>query len=327
MVAVILFSLLLYFYSGFIWSIEVSGQNEYSKESLLETIRDVSVYPGMRKSSLDCDAIETFLRKKYDRLSWVSAEEVGSRLIIKVKEGTQSLRTATSEKPRHIIASIDGTVTSIITSEGVPKVKKHDTVKKGDCLIQGIIEIQGDNDEVVKKKPVCAKGNIRIEGTIKWTKIYPVFYTKREYTSKNIRLTILQLGGKQIALKNPLKQFDKSSKYGIISKVCYKNENHFLGIDFTVYQRDYRAFVEKKCRYHVDQMKKLAARDYSSYLKQQERTGCVILSKEAKLYPSDKNWLLQASTHMIVPQEQTKQVRQEEWSVEDGTDDGDSSGT
>lgn len=74
-------------------------------------------------------------------------------------------------------------------------------------------------------------------------------------------------------------------------------------------------------------MKKLAARDYSSYLKQQERTGCVILSKEAKLYPSDKNWLLQASTHMIVPQEQTKQVRQEEWSVEDGTDDGDSSGT
>ena len=325
--AALIFLIMLQIYSGFIWSIEIIGQREYTKEEILEAIRQVNIYPGMRKSDLNCDDIETFLRKKYERLSWVSAEEVGSRLIIKVKEGTKTLGYGLKEQPMHLIADCDGVIADLIVAKGTPVVKAGQKVKKGDILIQGIVEIKDDSQIVVERLPVQAKGTVKIETTINREKKYPLFYQKKNYTGETQVRYLFQTGKKRLGIKNPLKQFDKSAKYDIINEVCYTNSNHLFGLDVVLYRQTCRVYQEEKCFYDEKQMKRKASYDVNSLLKEYEKKGCTILDKQALLWKQKKDWLLRTSVHMIVPQKTTREVRQEEWSVENGTDHGNSDGT
>ena len=327
LVAMFLFLIMLQIYSGFIWKIEITGQREYTKEELLEAIKKVKIYPGMRKSDLNCDSIETYLRKKYDRLSWVSAEEVGSRLVIKVKEGTKTLLSGKEEEPMHIVADCDGVVTEIVVAKGTSVVKSGQKVKKGDILIRGIVEIKDDSHTVIERTPIQANGTIKIETTIKDEKKYPLSYQKKKYTGETQIRYIFQGGNKRLSIKNPLKQFDKSAKYDIINEVCYTNNNHLFGLDVTLYRQTCRAYHEEKCFYDEEQMKKKASTDMVSLLKEYEKKGCTILDKQALLWRRKKDWLLRTSVHMIVPQKTTREVKQEEWSVENGTDYGNSDGT
>ena len=319
-VAALFFLILLYVYSGFIWNIEVSGQREYTKEELLEAIRNIRVYPGMQKSKLDCDNIETYLRKKYERLSWVSAEEVGSRLIIKVKEGTKTLQSAKEETPAHLVADCDGVVSELVAAKGTPVIQKGQAVKKGDILIQGVVEIKDDAGTVIEKEPVRAKGTVKIETMADYEKKFPLTYQKKIYTGKEQTKYILQIGKKRITIKNPLKQFDKSAKYDIINEVCYNNSRHLFGVDTTLYRQTCRIYMEKTCTYQEKQIKAMAASDFSNLLKQYKDQECTILNKQALLWKRKKDWLMKASIHMLIPQKTTKEVKQEEWSVEHGTE-------
>ena len=109
--------------------------------------------------------------------------------------------------------------------------------------------------------------------------------------------------------------------------MCYTNSNHLFGLDVVLYRQTCRVYQEEKCFYDEKQMKRKASYDVNSLLKEYEKNGCTILDKQALLWKQKKDWLLRTSVHMIVPQKTTREVRQEEWSVENGTDHGNSDGT
>lgn len=82
----LLFFFLLHFLSTFVWQIQFQGQVTYTKETLLKTVNSLQVYRGMKRRSLHCDTIEKSIRQKHPDISWVSAEEKGSLLVISIKE-------------------------------------------------------------------------------------------------------------------------------------------------------------------------------------------------------------------------------------------------
>ena len=87
----LLFLLFLSFLSSFVWEIRFQGQCTYTKETLLKTVNSLQVYRGMKRSRLVCDDIEKSLREIYPDISWVSAEEKGSRLVISIKEAEKEV--------------------------------------------------------------------------------------------------------------------------------------------------------------------------------------------------------------------------------------------
>lgn len=66
----------------------------------------------------------------------------------------------TSDRACNLVATMDCTVYSIVTSAGTPLVKAGDEIKKGDQLISGTVNICNDDSEVVDTKYVPAQGII-----------------------------------------------------------------------------------------------------------------------------------------------------------------------
>ena len=108
----------------------------------------------MLKSKVDCPGIVKAMRKEYNDIVWVSASIDGSRLNVQVKENEDTFReedvsVSPEENPTDLIASADGVITEIVTRSGVPQVHVGDTVKKGDLLVLGRVEVVNDSQEVI----------------------------------------------------------------------------------------------------------------------------------------------------------------------------------
>ncbi len=180
----ILFFILLYSLSSFIWDIQLSGQYTYTEEALVKYLKTMDVYAGMKKKNVSCPDIETAIRENYKDIGWVSAELKGTKLLIKIQETNMPSLYETDTIPRHLIASRDGVVNSIITRTGTPMVKAGDEVKKGDILISGVVEILGDSGELLRKDTVLADGDVIIEAKTSYYDEISKKYEAKAYTEK-----------------------------------------------------------------------------------------------------------------------------------------------
>ena len=77
---------LILFMTRFIWGIDISGNLSYTDDTLKRFLSSENVKDGMQKSDVNCRKIVQDLRKKYDRIIWVSASVDGCRLVIRIKE-------------------------------------------------------------------------------------------------------------------------------------------------------------------------------------------------------------------------------------------------
>lgn len=180
----IIFFVLLYSLSSFIWDIQLSGQYTYTKEALVKYLKTIDVYAGMKKKNVNCPDIETAIRETYKDIGWVSVELKGTKLFIKIQETNMPSLYVTDSIPKHLIATRDGIVNSIITRTGTPMVKAGDEVKKGDILISGIVEILGDSGEVLREDMVLADGDVIIEAKTSYYDEISKKYEEKEYTGK-----------------------------------------------------------------------------------------------------------------------------------------------
>ena len=131
LIGIFLCVFLIYLMSLFIWDISITGGSKHTPESLIKFLDENQIHTGMRKSTIDCKAIEDKIRLSYNDIGWVSAEIRGTRLIIKITETNMPAPAQKAQEPSHIIASKDAIIKSIITQTGEPKVKPGDIVKKG----------------------------------------------------------------------------------------------------------------------------------------------------------------------------------------------------
>ena len=91
----------------------------------------------MKKNSINCEEKEKKLRETFQNVTWTSIYFEGTKLYIEVKENEKSEPVQFETKGTDIIANEAGTITSIVTRNGVPRVKAGDTVEKGQVLVSG----------------------------------------------------------------------------------------------------------------------------------------------------------------------------------------------
>lgn len=319
------FLALLFYFSSFVWEITYSGQSNYSRETLSKTVEAMKVYPGMKRSRLDCDAIEKQIRQVHPDISWVSAEEKGSVLQISIKEGKKTIVHDSQAGAAHLVAAQDGIVEQIVANRGTIMVKPGQHVKKGEILIQGLVPVTDDSNEVVENIPVAAKGDVTLLVHEEWKEKIPVKHKVKEYTGHVVSVYEYIFGNKCFLIKNPFKQLDNSMKYDILTSVCADRTIHPLSLSFCMKKTEYREYRWKEIRYSEQMLRQEGMRLYRKRLTNAdgEEKDLVEHAAVMKRLNADE-WLLQAAISYHSHETDRKAVSEDEITVKkpDGGQDG-----
>lgn len=176
-----LFFLIIYSLSLYIWEVDVIGENKLVADSILKEIKEKYVPLGTRKRNIDCNFLESSLRKEFEEISWISCELKGTCLTIHLEEGILPIHNKKDHIPGDIVAKKNATIIKMITRDGTPIVKTKQKVKKGDILISGTIYIYDDNNEIIETNYICADGDIIGKTNIKYEDYIDLKYYEKEY--------------------------------------------------------------------------------------------------------------------------------------------------
>lgn len=307
---ILMFLVLLFVMSRFIWDISIIGGYKYTKEALLEFVNENGIYTGMMQSDVDCQQIEEKIRLRYSDISWVSAEVKGTRLIIKFTETNMPIPKQTTREPSNIVATKPGIITSMITRNGTPQVKIGDVVREGDILVSGVVDVVGDFDTLIRKKTVVADADIICKSYYNYNESYPLHYKKKCYTGKQKSKYVLQLFQNKISLYNPRISYDS---YDIIMEesVLKLSWNFYLPIRYQV--TTYKEYQSKDEVYSKEEAIKIVMIRLKEYLDNLVANDVQIIENQVKIQMDSKTCT--ASGKIIVYEScwDYQRIQESEW--------------
>ena len=175
----------IYLVSMFLWDIRLVNEGRLTQEMLLSFLQDQGVGYGSLKREVDIDRVEKALRDEYPFIIWTSCKMEGTRLFVYVKENEQSVEERpVQNEPCNLLATVSGNVVSIITRNGVPKVKPGDEVKKGDVMVGGEVPVYNDDETIKEYMYVRSDADVRLETELKYHKTLKLDYQKKVYTGQ-----------------------------------------------------------------------------------------------------------------------------------------------
>ena len=158
----IIFFLIIHNVMSYIWFIEIVGMNNVPIKQIKECVYQSGLQPGVLKDEVNVKFIENQLLLSIPEVAWVSINFTGTRAVVEIVEKTMPKEV--DKAAGDIIAGKDGVITEVIVLAGQSKVKKGDTVKKGDILIKGIVN---DGKEPLPNAPEIVPQMIRANGIVK----------------------------------------------------------------------------------------------------------------------------------------------------------------
>ncbi len=149
LLGLIIFSIILYILSQFVWSISVVGNIELQEEYLLSAFENHGVSVGASISSIDDSDVAEFVVSEIDELSWAAINRKGSVVVIEVREKTPAPEKYDNSVPTNLIANENGLILSIDVLSGVEEIKPGSAVTKGDLLISGVVTYADGRERLV----------------------------------------------------------------------------------------------------------------------------------------------------------------------------------
>jgi similar to stage IV sporulation protein len=143
----VLFILLIYILTSFIWVIELKGNKELDTQFILEKLEGFGIKPGVFKYKINTDKAVNNMIMEIDMLSWISISLKGTKVKIDLAERELPPELVPKDEPCNIVAKRDGIIKTITTKNGIEMVKVGDTVTKGQLLVAGSIPIKGEEGE------------------------------------------------------------------------------------------------------------------------------------------------------------------------------------
>ena len=210
----ILFVSIIYYLSTFVWNIEINTENYISPYELRQQIKGFGITPGLRKKNIDVYDIENKITRSNDEIMWVRARIDGVKLKVDVIERQSPPIIISNQTPCDLIATKDGQVVRIFTTEGTAIVENGNMIQKGDILVKGE---QGKEGSVY---PVHAEGKVIAKTFYEEIKEVPLYDKSKSNTGNSISSIYIKLGNKKIYLKNTI------IPYGNYDKI--ENNNKFI---------------------------------------------------------------------------------------------------
>ena len=134
------------FMSGFIWDVEIVGDDAVKNLQLQQALSDLGVYSGARKSRIDILKIQEQILLSHEDINWISLNIFGTRAVVEYTPVREKLPVTDKNTPMNIVASKRGQITLLECYNGERAVKEGDYVSEGDLLISGVV-VNGDGSE------------------------------------------------------------------------------------------------------------------------------------------------------------------------------------
>lgn len=279
--------------SGFIWAIEVNGNYYVTTDVFQDFLKENEIQTGMKKKNVDIEKLEEAIRTHFDIVTWTSAQIDGTRLLIQVKENDLIIaekgetKEAQVEAGVDLVADKDGTIVSIVTRTGVPKVSAGTQIKRGDILVEGGVPIYND-DSTVKRYDFCnADADIILRCVYSFEEQIAEKYEKKIYTGREREVPFFLIGTKKFKIQVPGNTYENSDL--IEEKRQLKLfDNYYLPVYIGEnLVREYK--IEKKI-YTKEEVKMLFEERLQKFIQTLQEKGVQIIEKNVTINKTSGVW-------------------------------------
>ncbi len=149
---------LVWYMSGFIWEVEIAQEDGVKINNFTETLAELGVKPGVRKSKIDIPEVQEALLDMYPELSWVSLNIFGDKAKLEYTPATPAPQITDTETPSNIVARKSGKIVLVKGYGGTNAVKEGAFVSEESLLISGV-KTNGDGSEKLTR----ARGEVYAE--------------------------------------------------------------------------------------------------------------------------------------------------------------------
>ena len=188
--------IVIYILSNIIFSVDIITNDSKMEEMLIDELNDLGI--KKYKIKLDYDKIQkikrTILSNHKDELEWIEIESIGTKYIVRYEPRVKNIKNESSEY-RNIIAKKDCIIKSVNISKGRVIKDTNTFVKKGDIIVSGYIDLNGNIKDTVR-----SSGTIYGEVWYKVSTTYPYKYSETKETGKIRKSIIIQVLNKEIEL-------------------------------------------------------------------------------------------------------------------------------
>lgn len=143
------YGLVLLLCSSLVWDITITGNERISDESILEFLAENGIYPGAARKDLETTITELTALLSFEDLAWISIENEGSRVNVKLNERIANAENGLSiSTPCNIVAARSGTIIEAEVYRGTMMYEIGSGVAEGDIIVSGIVNDGAGNISV-----------------------------------------------------------------------------------------------------------------------------------------------------------------------------------
>lgn len=285
---ILLFMGLLFLLSQFIWNIEINGNSYITDETILAYLKQQRLTFGTPKKEIDAEKLEENLRMAFDDVIWTSVKISGTKMTIDLQE---NIRNEERERPNDgkaydIVADKDAVIDTVITRQGAPQIASGASVKKGDVLVLGRLDILGDGGEVTNYQYCVSDADIIGITNYSYEDSFPLAYEKKTPTGETKKQYAAEIFGYYLPVptfSHAYQHFDKyTSEYQI--HIC---SDFYLPLYFEV--NEYREYMPTQEKYGETEAKELAGAHLLNYLEKLREKDVQIIQKNVMIEIDEKN--------------------------------------
>lgn len=289
----------------FVFFFEVKGNETVPETLILREVEQSDVRIGIFGPRIYPRRIKDQIIASIPKIEWLTVEQHGCRADIVVREREEIPKTESKKGFANIVASQSGIITAQSVYTGQAQYEVGDTVKKGDILVSGIVDlertylIERANAEVFartwRKIPVCI----------------PTEYTEKTEKLGDKRCLWLVFGGRRIKIfGNSGISYDSCDKM-INTKTLTLPLGLTLPVSFEI--EEFSCYDETKKKLDKETAETLL-RSFATDITTKQMSAGEILKQSHVLRKDDSRYVLEATLEC---HEMIAKVSEAKWNNED----------
>ncbi|HHW25091.1 MAG TPA: sporulation protein YqfD [Bacillota bacterium] len=150
----IIYGVLLFVSSRFIWDIRVRGNDTVPDSEIIRLLGELGCEVGSYSPAIDYDALCNRYLAASDNIAWISVNLSGTVAVVEVIEASHG-RASVGDGgiiASNLVAERDGIVVSYSVGSGSPMIKPGAVVSKGSLLVSGVMEHKDGSSTIVRAR-------------------------------------------------------------------------------------------------------------------------------------------------------------------------------
>jgi len=301
----------IFLLNQFVWDIEIAGNISITDETIRKYLHDNNVYYGVPKKNINCEQLEDSLRAEFDEIIWTSVEKKGTRIKIFLQESLLPDKESAKkdDSPQSIYATKEGVITSIITRSGTPKVEIGSEVSAGSILVDGKIEIKGDDETVIQTLATHADADVYMETHYDYNEEFRLRHIEKKYVNNEKNKYYIKIFSKNLNLF-----FNRKSKQNVEKITSQRQlklwDDFYLPVFFgKITEKEYENY---STIYDKDTAEAIANEHLQQFCDELERKGIQIITKDVKITIDDNKCTSSGKIYVIEKNGEGKDITWEE---------------